>query len=88
MAIHLALLSGAVPQTCAKGPRVRLIRGKWRIGCSGLQDTILHLTSDSHPSFLINRDTEFILETEDVVQVDFVSRGNEKFISIFAIKVA
>lgn len=88
MAIQLALLSGAVPRTCARGPRVRLQRGKWRLGCAGLDDSILHLVSNLHPSLPINRDAEFELLENDVVYVDFASRGNEKFISIFVTKVA
>lgn len=88
MAIQLALLSGAVPRTCARGPRVRLMRGKWRLDCAGLDDSIIHLISSLHPSLPINRNVEFELLEHDVVYVDFESRGNEKFISIFVTKVA
>lgn len=91
--MQLALLTGAIPRTCARGPKVRLQRGRWRFECAGLNDSILFLLVESPSSDLpirvaIQREVEFEILEATVAHVDFVERGNENYISIFASKVA
>ena len=90
MAIQLALLSGATPRTCARGPFVRLQRGRWKLECSGLDDSRLNLNImvNDHLPLNITRDLEFDMQQSGDVQVEFEGRGNEKHISIFVTKVA
>ena len=93
--MQLALLSGAIPRTCARGPKVRLQRGKWKFGCTGLIDTRLFLAVSFHPLaqeieriIPITHDQEFELEYAAIVYVDFAERSDERFITINAEKVA
>jgi len=93
--MQLALLSGAIPRTCARGPKVRLQRGKWKFGCTGLIDTRLFLAISFHPLaqeisniIPIINNQEFELEYTAIVYVDFTERSDEPHISIFAEKVA
>lgn len=92
--MRLALLSGAIPRTCARGPKVRLQRGKWKLECDGLIDSFMFITlsflSNDEPYHQINiaRGVEFELVETSIAQIDFKERGDEKYISILAEKIA
>lgn len=92
-----SLLVGAIPRTAARGPKVRLQRGKWKLGCEGLIDSKLSLTisfpphhprSEDSYKFAATRDKEFELEGFALVHVEIEEKGTEQHISIFAEKVA
>lgn len=91
--MQLALLSGAIPRTCARGPKVRLQKGKWKLECNGLIDSFMFITlsfpSEDSPYNQINiaRGVEFELIETSIAQVDFQERGNEKHVTILAEKI-
>lgn len=86
---QLALLSGANPRSCKHGPAVRLHPGKWRLNVQGLEDSVLLMHVEgyecsnlAHHGMIINCDEA------EVVRLSFGVRGNEKYITVIADKVA
>ena len=82
---RLALLVGAVPQRCTQGPIVRLLPGQWVLRVEGLRDSTLRFNAQDHAG-----DTSLVDGTRIGVlipcdfQVEFVKRGTEPFINVFA----
>lgn len=91
--MRLALLSGANPKTCNRGPAVRLQAGTWRLDCDGIVDSKLFLTivsmdDEIFPSIEVMNGKQFEITRSRLVQLGFKLRGSEKYISIVTEKVA
>lgn len=83
--MKLALLSGASPRTCQQGPVVRLLSGNYAIHIHGKNDSELALSVDGivDPMHLFHG-AGLLLDKAVSVQVMFVKRGTEPYISILA----
>ena len=87
----LALLSGANPRTSKGGPVVRLLAGSWELLIDGLIDTQLFICEQSQG--LATRRTAnhgLLINCLDVteVKIEFGERGNEKYITVNAKRIA
>jgi hypothetical protein len=90
----LALLSGASPKFCTKGPKVRLKPGKWRIEFDNVVSSTFVITLNTTPFVRpdedvvefkrINHGDELNLETFAIAQINFENRGSEHFCTILA----
>lgn len=72
--MKLSLLVGANPKVSEGGPRVKLHAGSWRI-VSDAKDSILSVTHD---------DQLHISDGTASIKVEFIKRGTEKSISVYA----
>ena len=81
---RIALLVGAVPSRCKGGPIVRLLPGLWTMRIEHVIDSIIALGPHSP---LVNGLKVQVTGPTDV-QIEFVERGSEKFINVFAERVA
>lgn len=85
--MRIALLSGAVPKTCNDGPTVRLLAGTWRFHLQGLVDSILGLKVEGQPYTLVPNQHTLKVEIPAPVQLVFVTRGTEPYITAFAERI-
>ncbi len=83
--MQIALLSGANPKSCKVGPVVRLIKGSWSINVQGLVDSILSLHIGDQE--LVGNSQAITLDKLELVQLKFVNRGTEPYITAFAEKI-
>lgn len=96
--MRIALLSGANPKIAKIGPRVRLVKGSWRIECEGMKDSKLYLTLTSKPflsqdedvvwHIMLDETRAFNIDVPATVQVGFKHWGTEPLLTITACKVA
>lgn len=96
--MRLALLSGANPQIAKDGPRVRLAKGTWKICYDGVRESVLWIMLTSKPFVRQDEDQVVPLPISDghMVTIEITStahlifqhRGSERFISVYAEKVA
>ncbi len=88
--MQLALLSGASPLTCKQGPVVRLQAGTWEFSIDGLVDSELSINRNSYPdqSELLKHGAQISCIDAIEVRVDFNKRGNERYITVNATRVA
>lgn len=90
----IALLSGANPNVCKEGPKVRLSPGRWKIECDGVRDSSIFLTLISIADINdvlthhVSHESEVDVPHSSVAQIGFRSRGNERFINVAIRKVA
>jgi hypothetical protein len=87
--MQLALLIGANPRSCKHGPAVRLISGKWRLNVQGLEDSslLLHVKGCVCNDLVQHGMVISCVEPQEI-QLHFGVRGNEKYITVVANKVA
>lgn len=81
---RLALLVGAVPSRCIEGPVVRLLRGHWILHVEGIVDSDLTLLIQGFPASKLEHAMEIKLDEPTDVMIDFLKRGTEAFINVFA----
>lgn len=96
--MQLALLSGANPRTSRDGPTVMLSKGTWKITYDGVKDTVLWIMVTSKPfvrpdedqveSFPIKHEHVLELPIASRVKLIFNQRGQERFVSVMAVKVS
>lgn len=96
--MRLALLSGANPLVAKDGPKVRLAKGVWKIRYDGVRESGFMLVLTSRPfanpledqvvAVSVSDGHELNLEFPAVVYVMFKQRGQERFLSVFAERVA
>ncbi len=89
--MKLTLLCGANPLIAKRGPVVRLQAGRWKLQCDKIKDSSLVLTLES-PSLIkermsVQHEAEFTLDSFTLAWVDWINRGRESHVSIFAEKV-
>lgn len=92
---RLALLIGAVPTRCTKGPVVRLLPGRWTLHIEHAIDSHLGIRLESGEGWSIFKDGKVTISSLAIegqrhrdVFIEFVERGTEAFINVFADKVA
>lgn len=93
--MRLALISGANPRTANDCACVRLSAGTWKLEYDGVHDTEFLITlvskaersADSIPFRVSNG---FVLKLHQAAEatLQWKNRGNEKYVSVFAEKVA
>lgn len=87
--MRLTLLCGANPLVSKRGPSVRLQAGRWKLHLEGVKGSTLVLEMESTSERMsVQHDAEFVLETSEIVRVDWIERGRESFINILAERVA
>lgn len=90
----IALLSGANPNICKEGPKVRLSPGRWKLECDGIRDSSLSLTLTSIANIEnimnhhVHHDSEVDVNESSICQIAFRNRGSERFINVTLRKVA
>jgi hypothetical protein len=84
--MSIALLLGARPQQSSGGPIVRLLRGTYNLLVHGHSDSRMVVNVDGL-EYALSVPMEIESTSEMSVKVDFVERGTEDSISIFAERV-
>lgn len=85
--MQLALLAGANPRICERGPLVRLSAGRWNIIIEGLEDSVLALDDNSGSSAKLNGVNKLDLRESGNFRIVFTERGREESINVYAINV-
>jgi len=89
MATRLTLLCGANPARATCGPTVRLQAGRWKIQHDGVNESLFFIMLEaSNLNIASAHDFEFDIAEAENVHIDFVTRGKEKYVSIYLEKVA
>lgn len=83
--MRIAILVGACPLKCDRGPNIRLIPGRWLIEVEGAHTSVirLHFGDESH-EILPAEKREFMFLLPVTTFADFSIRGPEPFVNVRA----
>lgn len=81
--MRIALITGANPKTFQKGAIIRLRTGFWRIRTEGMWNSRLALRALPSEDVVEVKD-DLVVAGGVEVQLSFIFRGNEPYISVFA----